>query len=407
MDDLDYRRAADLMKHGLGCNVCVAIGADRDLIHPDRAVRDNGAAYVRHCIDAVRILGGTNVVGPLYSAVGRLWQQTPAERVQDLDLLVAQLTALSDYACDSGAVLCLEPLNRFETSFVNLASQAVEIVDRVNSPACKLLLDTFHMNIEEKSLGDAIRLSGPRLAHVHACENDRGAPGTGHIDWQEVARALRDIDYQGPLVIESFTNQIKTIARAAAIGGRLSHRRMNWDAGVWHICDAWYSRAQGREAPSVRTTRISLGSWAFSFGPFEDHPWSFSKLIRYAANAGYDGVEINGFHPHPHPDVYNTADKCVQLKREITDLGLGISGYAPDFRAVPPSVVTTSAYLAEIGKSLAFCTNMGIEILRVDTVSAPIALDADTYRRRFDHLTTTWRAAAELQGGRCAAGLGI
>jgi D-psicose/D-tagatose/L-ribulose 3-epimerase len=218
LNDLDYRRAADVIReHSLGCNVCVAIGADRDLIHPDRATRANGAAYIRHCIDAVRILGGTNVVGPLYSAVGRLWQQTPDERVRDVDLLITQLTALSAYAHDSGAVLCLEPLNRFETSFVNLASQAVEIVDNVNSPACKLLLDTFHMNIEEKSLGDAIRLAGPRLAHVHACENDRGAPGTGHIDWQEVARALHDIDYQGPLVIESFTNQIKTIARAAAI----------------------------------------------------------------------------------------------------------------------------------------------------------------------------------------------
>src|SRR5262245_1432904 len=75
---LDSARAAQVIRdHGLGCDVCVAVGPDRDLIHPDKAVRDNGAAYVRHCIDAARVLGATNVVGPLYSAVGRLWQQTP------------------------------------------------------------------------------------------------------------------------------------------------------------------------------------------------------------------------------------------------------------------------------------------------------------------------------------------
>jgi D-psicose/D-tagatose/L-ribulose 3-epimerase len=197
--------------------VCVAIGPDRDLIHPDKAIRDNGVAYIRHCVDAVRTLGGTVVGGPLYSAVGRLWQQTEDERAKDMDLLVQQLSSLSSYAQDKGAVLCVEPLNRFETSFINLTSQVIEVVDHVDSPACKILLDTFHMNIEEKSLGDAIRLAGPRLGHLHTCENDRGAPGTGHVDWDQVAQALRDIEYDGALVIESFTNQIKTIARAAAI----------------------------------------------------------------------------------------------------------------------------------------------------------------------------------------------
>lgn len=216
--DLEYERAGQVIaEQGLGCNVCVAIGPDRDLIHPDKSIRANGVAYVRHCIDAVKTLGGTSVGGPLYSAVGRLWQQSGEERAQDVDLLVEQLRSLSSYAEDKGAVLCVEPLNRFETSFINLTSQVVEIVDRVDSPACKILLDTFHMNIEEKSLGDAIRLAGVRLGHMHTCENDRGAPGTGNVNWDDVAQALRDIRYDGPLVIESFTNQIETIARAAAV----------------------------------------------------------------------------------------------------------------------------------------------------------------------------------------------
>jgi D-psicose/D-tagatose/L-ribulose 3-epimerase len=114
-------------------------------------------------------------------------------------------------------MLCVEPLNRFETSFINLAEQAIEVIDRVDHPNCQMMLDTFHMNVEEKSAGDAIRTTGKRLKHLHSCENDRGAPGSGHVAWQEVAQALRDIEYDGPVVIESFTPQVKSIARAAAI----------------------------------------------------------------------------------------------------------------------------------------------------------------------------------------------
>ena len=216
--DLDYRKGAEIVRaNRLAVSVCAAMGQDRDLIHPDESIRTNGMDYVRHCIDAAQTLGATNVVGPLYSAVGRTWQQTPDERKKDLDLLVRQLRDLANYAADHGVTICVEPLNRFETSFLNLASQAIEVVDRVDSSACGLLLDTFHMNIEEQSIGDAIRAAGPRMRHLHTCENDRGAPGSGHVPWEEVARACGDIGYQGPMVIESFTNKVKSIARAAAI----------------------------------------------------------------------------------------------------------------------------------------------------------------------------------------------
>ncbi len=216
--DLDYRQGAAIVRdNGLAMSVCAAMGPDRDLIHGDRSIRDNGMAYVRHCIDAAETLGAANVVGPLYSAVGRTWQQTADDRRKDLDLLVGQLKELSGYAGDHGVTLGVEPLNRFETSFMNLASQAIEVVDRVDHPACGILLDTFHMNIEERSIGDAIRAAGPRMRHLHTCENDRGAPGSGHVPWDEVAKACRDIGYTGPMVIESFTDKVKSIARAAAI----------------------------------------------------------------------------------------------------------------------------------------------------------------------------------------------
>lgn len=218
LDDFNYAEAAQLIReHGLGVSVVAAMSPDRDLIHAEAAPRENGAAYVRHCIDAAQTLGSPVVAGPLYSAVGRVWQQTADEREADLITLVGQLRALAEYAGSRGVTLCLEPLNRFETSFINLTSQAIEVIERVNHPACQLMLDTFHMNIEERSLGQAIRAAGQRLRHVHACENDRGAPGSGHVPWGDVAQALKDINYDGALVIESFTSKVKSIARAAAI----------------------------------------------------------------------------------------------------------------------------------------------------------------------------------------------
>jgi D-psicose/D-tagatose/L-ribulose 3-epimerase len=217
-NEFDYRRAKAVAdEHGLKVSACAAMGPDRDLIHPEESIRSNGMSYVRHCIEAAQTLGSPNLIGPLYSAVGRVWQATPEERARDMDLLVEQLGALAGYAEEHGVVLCVEPLNRFETSFINLTEQAIGVVDRVNSPACGLLLDTFHMNIEERSIGDAIRAAGPRLRHLHACENDRGAPGSGHVPWDEVATACREIGYDGPIVIESFTDKVKSIARAAAV----------------------------------------------------------------------------------------------------------------------------------------------------------------------------------------------
>ena len=217
-EDIDYGRAAEIVRDsGLDVSACVAMGPDRDLIHPDASIRENGMAYVRDCIEAVQTIGGTNLVGPIYAAVGRTWQQTAEERAHDLDILVFNLRTLAEYAGDRGVVMGIEPLNRFETSFINLAEQVIEVVDRVDHPSCRIMLDTFHMNIEEKSLGNAIRAAGPRLCHVHACENDRGAPGSGNVDWGGVAQALNDIQYDGPVVIESFTPDVKSIARAAAI----------------------------------------------------------------------------------------------------------------------------------------------------------------------------------------------
>ena len=145
----------------------------------------------------------------------------------------------------------------------------------------------------------------------------------------------------------------------------------------------------------MKMPKISLGSWAFSFGPFESNPWTFSQVSEYASEAGYDGIEINGFRPHPHPDDYDSESKCQELKKFLTDLNLGISAYAPDFRDVPPAEVSKDAYLGELSKMLRFCNRMDIDLLRVDSVSPPDEHQAADFDQRFSTLVANWHAAAE------------
>lgn len=150
------------------------------------------------------------------------------------------------------------------------------------------------------------------------------------------------------------------------------------------------------EADLASGPKVSFGSWAFSFGPFANAPWSFERLCEYAAEVGYDGVEINGFRPHPHFADYVTEGDYRELVELRDRLGIEYSGYAPDFNAVPPAVATTDDYLEAIAAALTFCRHLDIGILRVDTISGPEPLDSEVYESRFDHLASTWRQAAEL-----------
>jgi D-psicose/D-tagatose/L-ribulose 3-epimerase len=218
MADLDYAEAAKAFKRtGLICSTCAAMGPDRDPTHEDERKQRGGVEYLKHLVDATAQMGGRICGGPIYASVGRTWQAGDAQRKQDLARCTKNLKEVARYAQSKGIVFAVEPLNRFETSFVNLASQAVELVEMIDSPAVKIMLDTFHMNVEEKDLGKAIELAGPYLVHFHSNENDRGTPGTGHVPWQSVAAALKKVNYDGAMVIESFTTTVKEIARAAAI----------------------------------------------------------------------------------------------------------------------------------------------------------------------------------------------
>jgi D-psicose/D-tagatose/L-ribulose 3-epimerase len=210
-----------LDRHGLVCgSVCACMGPDRDLRGTPKQQR-TALNYLRALLDQMVVLDSPKMIGPVYSAVGRADAVPPREYRRQWKTVADHLKTLCQYALQRGKVICLEPLNRFETDFINTGEQALQMVKDVGSPALKLHFDTFHMNIEEKDLAAAIRKAGQHLVHLHACGSGRGTPGKDHTDWKSIARALKDINYQGDAVIESFTQDVKVMARAAAIWRRI------------------------------------------------------------------------------------------------------------------------------------------------------------------------------------------
>ncbi len=210
---------------GLVCgSVCACLGLDRDL-RGTPEVQQNCLDYLAKVFDQMVALDCPSLIGPVYSAVGRAEAVPPAEYKRQWKTVVKNLKKVCKMAEARGKQVCMEPLNRFESDFINTCDQAKRMIHDVGSPALKLHLDTFHMNIEEKCQAAAIRKAGKLLAHFHACGSDRGTPGGDSIDWPGIAAALHAVKYQGDVVIESFTSDVKVIARAAAIWRRIEPTR--------------------------------------------------------------------------------------------------------------------------------------------------------------------------------------
>lgn len=206
-----------LAARGLACGVCSFQSPDRDISSADPDVRRNGVAYMKAMVATTAALGGEIFSGPLYAELFRARYLPPDERQREWERSVGSLREIARTAETQGVTIALEPLNRFETDFVNQAEGAVRLVEDIGSGAVGILLDTFHMGIEEKNQGDAIRRAGRHLKHFHSCENDRGSPGTGQVDWTEVRDALAAIGYDGAVVIEGFNPDIVALANGARI----------------------------------------------------------------------------------------------------------------------------------------------------------------------------------------------
>ena len=216
---------AALDKNGLVCgSVCACMGPGRDFRGSAKDQRE-AMKYCKALIDHMVVLGCPSLIGPVYSVVGKADAVDPKQQKKEYALVVQNLKVLAASADKQRAENCVEPLNRFETDFLNTCDKGLQLIKAVGSPALKLHLDTFHMNIEEKNQAAAIKKAGKLLGHFHACGTDRGTPGNDELDWKPIVKALKSIKYKGDVVIESFTTDVKVIARAAAIWRRIEPTR--------------------------------------------------------------------------------------------------------------------------------------------------------------------------------------
>lgn len=216
--DWDPARAREVLDElNLAPYVVGAMGAGRDLVSAPPESIAATQDYLDRCIAVAETLGASVVAGPFYAQTGRTWRMSPADRAATVAELRESLRPLVDRAAASGITLAIEPLNRYETSLINTVEQALDALEPLLGDALGLALDSYHLNIEEKNIGAAIRTAGRSIAHVQVCGNDRGAVGDDHIDWSAFLGALDDAGYAGPLNLESFTGDNETIAVAASI----------------------------------------------------------------------------------------------------------------------------------------------------------------------------------------------
>ncbi len=204
---------------GLARTGATCLTAERNLLSEDRKQRTAGVTHLKNVIDACQAMGITLLIGPFYAALG-VFSGKPATK-QEWAWAVEGLREASEHAEQAGVTLAIEYLNRFEIYLLNCAADAARFVRDVKHPNFRMMYDTFHANIEEKSITEALEACKDVLVHIHVSENDRSTPGKGGVNWKETWAGLRKIDYQGLLVIEAFGQGLPGLAAATKIWRRM------------------------------------------------------------------------------------------------------------------------------------------------------------------------------------------
>ncbi len=204
---MDESQQDRLLKLGRDHGVCLTAGGGMgqayDISSDDASVRENGVRRFLSFLPTLHRMGIQKICGLLYS----YWMydySRPVQKSQAWSRSAACMREMADAARDCDVTIMLEPVNRYENFLINTAAEAVQYVEEVGRSNVKIQLDTCHMNIEEDSMGGAIRTAGTHLGHMHICEGNRKLPGTGALPWREMARALREIGYSGDFVMEPF-----------------------------------------------------------------------------------------------------------------------------------------------------------------------------------------------------------
>ncbi len=212
-----------LIDNDLKPTVCGVFGPTKDFTSDDVALHENCFEYIEKCFEIGAYLEVDFLAGPMYSAVGKARMVSEEQRKIEWERAVTNLQKACAMASKQGQQIALEPLNRFESDLVNTAEDVMRLIKDINHNSAKVLLDGFHMTIEEQNIREAINLVGDKLIHVQVSENHRGIPGTGLTPWKEFKMGLEDVDYKGAVVIESFTPEIKELAGAVCIWKHLAN----------------------------------------------------------------------------------------------------------------------------------------------------------------------------------------
>lgn len=183
----------------------VGLSANQDLASEDEEIRKNGIKFTTDTFQIMSEMGGKTYSGVDIAARNKTFMEGITDKSATWERSISAVKEIMKVAEDKGITFAVEVVNRYESSLVNTAEEAVKYVDEVGSPNCKILLDTYHMNIEEDSFAGAIKLVGNRLGHFHVGESNRRPPcENGKMPWNEITDALKEIDYQGAIVMEPF-----------------------------------------------------------------------------------------------------------------------------------------------------------------------------------------------------------
>ena len=228
-----------LAAHDMTSSVCAVYGPELDLASPDPDVRRSGLEHARACIEIAGTLGSAIVVGAFCGSGGRGFL-SGEERRERLSRGAAELHEIGEIARKVDTTLAVEGLNRYENNLVNTLEDVVGLVHRADHPNVRALLDLFHAGIEEADLTRAIREAGPHIAHCHAVDNTRGAPGSGRLPWGEIVGALQESGYDGAFVIECFNPGNPGWASATSSWRRLARSQDELaQAGIAFMRAAW------------------------------------------------------------------------------------------------------------------------------------------------------------------------
>jgi D-psicose/D-tagatose/L-ribulose 3-epimerase len=189
---------------------CIGLPPRYDVSSEDEGVRRAGIEYLKKMLTALEKIDA-NILGGIIYAYWPCDYSKPVDKPGARARSIDSMLKVADFAADRGVLLVLETVNRFEHFLINTSEEAVQMVKDINHPNVKVMLDCFHMNIEEDFIGDAIRAAGKHLGHFHIGECNRKVPGKGHMPWDEMGKALRDIGYGGAVVMEPFVRMGGTV----------------------------------------------------------------------------------------------------------------------------------------------------------------------------------------------------